>query len=97
MEAYVVTIPYAAARQRRGLLYTIAQQVQNEEDVLQVFGDPAVQAVVEYKWAAFGRHLVAWELSLYCLWLFSFVTYLTTIQVRSCSCVFLVVLLDISI
>lgn len=83
MEAFVVTIPYAAARQRRGLLYTVAQQVQAEEDYLQAFGDPAVQAVVEYKWAAFGRKLVSWELSLYCLWLLSFVAYLLTMQVRS--------------
>lgn len=77
----MVTIPYAAERMQKGLLYTVMQQLANNDDPLIVFANPAVQAVVEFKWAAFGKKLVELEFYLYLLWLLSFVVFLCLLKV----------------
>lgn len=83
MEACVVTIPYAAERMQKGLLYTVMQQLTTTSDPLSVFENPAIQAVVEFKWAAFGKKLVEIEFYLYLLWLISFVVYICLFKVSA--------------
>lgn len=46
-----------------------------------IFTIPAVEAVITYKWNAFGRRLLLLELAVYLAWLMSFTGFTWLIQV----------------
>lgn len=82
LEAYVVTIPDSAARKERGLLQALSNWHMAGDDPLSVYDNMAAQAVVEYKWAAFGKTWVQKQMCLYVIWILSFFIYYSVHQVN---------------
>jgi hypothetical protein len=80
VEAYVVTIKYAAAPVERGLLHPLIQQWQSKRCSYSVFTLPAVQSVIQYKWKTFARRLLFLELSIYLIWLTSYYIFCAALQ-----------------
>ena len=72
LEAYVVNIKRAASHDKDGLLHPLLLRWQAGALSMSIFGLPAVQAVVNYKWEKFARKLLMFELCLFLVWLASF-------------------------
>ncbi|KAL4440087.1 hypothetical protein ABPG75_003088 [Micractinium tetrahymenae] len=80
VEAYVVTIRDAAAPERCGLLQPLLKRYQARRCSSAVFALPAVQAVIQFKWARFARRLLMLELCWFLVWLVSFNTFVIAFQ-----------------
>lgn len=81
MEAHVLAIRHAAGPSRRGLLHPILMRFEKKACPLSVFGLPAVQAVLDYKWEAWAASLLKFEFLLYIGWLLSYTIFVITFQV----------------
>ncbi|KAL4524322.1 hypothetical protein Ndes2526B_g00336 [Nannochloris sp. 'desiccata'] len=71
VEAFVINVAEAADPDKDGLLQPLLRRWQLDGN-LSVFSIPAVQATIAYKWHAFARKLLLWELSIFLVWLISF-------------------------
>ncbi|KAI3431652.1 hypothetical protein D9Q98_004699 [Chlorella vulgaris] len=70
--AYVVTVRDAVAADKKGLLQPLLKRWQAGGMSFAAFALPPVQAVIDWKWSRFCRHLLLWELGFFMLWLASF-------------------------
>jgi Ion transport protein len=71
VEAFVINVAEAADPDKDGLLQPLLRRWQLDGN-LSVFGIPVVQATINFKWHAFARKLLLWELSIFLIWLISF-------------------------
>lgn len=78
--AYVVNIRDAAAADKDGLLQPLLRRWQAGGLSYAAFALPAVQAVIDWKWARFCKRLLLWELAFFLLWLASFFAFTILFQ-----------------
>lgn len=71
VEAFVVNVTRAADPDKDGLLQPLLRRWQLDGN-LAIFSIPAIQGTINYKWHAFARKLLLWELSTFLVWLVSF-------------------------
>eukprot|EP00877_Chromochloris_zofingiensis_P000357 jgi/Chrzof1/10321/Cz04g37120.t1 len=74
-----VMVEGAAQPGRKGLLQLVIKRYQVSGNSA-IFTIPAVEAVITYKWNAFGRRLLLLELAVYLAWLMSFTGFTWLIQ-----------------
>lgn len=72
LEAFVVNIVYAADPDNGGILHPLLQKWQAGVVSLAVFGIPAVQAVISFKWDSFAKKMLLGELACFMIWLLGF-------------------------
>lgn len=77
---YSLAIKNATAPDRRGLLQPLLRRWQIGCCGDDVFGLPAVQAVIDWKWARYARHLLLWQLGMYVCWMASFFAFTVLFQ-----------------
>lgn len=80
VEAFVVNVQGASRPDKEGLLQPLLRRWQAGGVSLAVFGLPAVQAVVDYKWERMGRKLMLGELAFFLAWLLSFSAFTVIFQ-----------------
>ncbi len=71
VEAFVINVAEAADPDKDGLLQPLLRRWQLDGN-LGVFSIPAIQATISFKWHAFARKLLLWELCIFLVWLVSF-------------------------
>lgn len=76
IEAHVVNIKHAAGPPSVGILQPLLLRWQSRACPLTVFGLPAVQAVLNYKWNAWAARFLQYEFILYLCWLISYTTFI---------------------
>ena len=81
VQAFVVNVKGAAKSDDEGLLQPLLKRYQAGAVGLAVFGLPAVQAVIEFKWHRFARRLLLAELACFLVWLASFFAFTILFQV----------------
>ncbi|GBF92276.1 flagellar associated protein [Raphidocelis subcapitata] len=79
-EAFVVRIRNAALPDCDGLIHPLLRRWQSGGVHYSVFGLPAVQSVLEFKWESYGRRALLAEFLLFLTWLVSFSTFLLVWQ-----------------
>ena len=77
----MVNVKGAAKSDDEGLLQPLLKRYQAGAVGLPVFGLPAVQAVIEFKWHRFARRLLLAELAFFLVWLASFFAFTILFQV----------------
>lgn len=82
MEAHVLAIRNAAGPSRKGLLRPILMRFEKKACPISVFGLPAVQAVLDYKWEAWAAFWLKFEFLMYIGWLMSYTIFVITFQVN---------------
>ncbi|KAI8473618.1 MAG: hypothetical protein J3K34DRAFT_518899 [Monoraphidium minutum] len=80
LEAHVVNLRDAAAQGSKGLLQPLLKRYQAGGCSMAVFALPAVQAVIHYKWTAWARRFLLYELAAYCCWLLAFTAFTLLFQ-----------------
>ncbi|GMH40202.1 hypothetical protein BSKO_08106 [Bryopsis sp. KO-2023] len=80
VEAHVLSIRHAAGPPGEGLLQPILLRYQKQACPLSVFGLPAVQAVLNYKWEAWAARMLKIEFIMYLSWLLSFTIFVIIFQ-----------------
>ncbi|DBA86726.1 TPA: hypothetical protein ACH3X2_005431 [Trebouxia sp. C0005] len=80
VEAHVVTIRNAAAADDAGLLNPLLKRWQDEACSQMVFGLPAVQSVINFKWDRWARKLLLLEFAFYMVWLLAFQVFMLLFQ-----------------
>lgn len=80
VEAHVLSIRHAAGPPGEGLLQPILLRYQKRACPLSVFGLPAVQAVLNYKWEAWAARMLMIEFIMYLSWLLSFTVFVIIFQ-----------------
>ncbi|GMH34069.1 hypothetical protein BSKO_01903 [Bryopsis sp. KO-2023] len=68
VEAFAVTIRNASGAGRNGLLHPILKKWQAKACPIEVWGLPAIRAVVSFKWNHWAKHYLLMEFCLYMLW-----------------------------
>ena len=81
VEAHVVSILNAAGGPKEGILQPILLRWQSHACPLSVFGLPAVQAVLMYKWEAWAARFLQYEFILYLCWLICYTAFIILFQV----------------
>lgn len=72
MEAFAVAIRNATAIRDGGLLHPILKRWEAKACPIEIWGLPAVRAVVSYKWNKWAKNMLLLELLLYMCWVISF-------------------------
>ncbi|DBA98675.1 hypothetical protein WJX77_002585 [Trebouxia sp. C0004] len=80
VEAHVVTIRNAAAADDAGLLNPLLKRWQDQACSQMVFGLPAVQSVINFKWDRWARKLLLLEFAFYMVWLLAFQVFMLLFQ-----------------
>ncbi|KAL3131635.1 hypothetical protein ABBQ38_007932 [Trebouxia sp. C0009 RCD-2024] len=80
VEAHVVTIRNAAGTDDAGLLNPLLKRWQDQACSQMVFGLPAVQSVINFKWDRWARKLLLLEFAFYLVWLLSFQVFMLLFQ-----------------
>ena len=80
VEAFVVNVAEASDPDKDGLIQPLLRRWQSGGCSLAVFGLPAVQATITYKWQAFARRLLLWQLGFFLVWCAAFYTFTATFQ-----------------
>lgn len=75
LEAYVVNLKDATAEGRNGLLHPLLSRYKAKGCSSAVFGLPAVQAVIHFKWSNWVKRALTVELLLYLTWLLAFTAF----------------------
>lgn len=71
----------AAGPPGQGLLQPILMRYEKKACPLSVFGLPAVQAILDYKWETWASHLLKIEFIIYIGWLASFTIFVILLEV----------------
>jgi hypothetical protein len=79
-EAHVVTLKNAALPGDRGVLNPLLEKWQDGAVATQVFGLPAVQAVIQFKWDKWARRVLIKEFIFYLIWLIAFQVFIIAFQ-----------------
>lgn len=82
VEAHLMRIMNGAGPPGVGILQAVLIRWQKGKTPLSVFGLPAVQAVIHYKWETWARHALLAEFNVFLLWLASFITFAYSFRVR---------------
>lgn len=80
VEAHVVALKHAALPGDRGVLNPLLEKWQDGAVATQVFGLPAVQAVIQFKWDKWARRVLLWEFTSYLLWVLAFQVFIIAFQ-----------------
>jgi len=79
VEAFVVNVAEAVYPDKDGLLQPLLRRWQLDNNI-SVFSIPVVQATINFKWQAFARKLLFWELFIFLVWLVSFYVFTILFQ-----------------
>ena len=82
LDVYLLNIRDAAAPGPKGLLSPLLQRYQAGTVGLEIFGLPAVQAVIRHKWLTFAKTLLMFNIACFLLWLSAFTTFMVIYTVR---------------
>lgn len=80
VEAFVVNIKHAAAADEDGLVNPLLDRYHAGGCHYSVFGLPAVQAVLQFKWETFAGKMVRFEFASFLAWLVSFSIFMLLFQ-----------------
>ncbi|WIA09485.1 hypothetical protein OEZ85_008886 [Tetradesmus obliquus] len=80
MEAHVVNLRDAAAEGSKGLLHPLLKRYHARGCSAAVFGLPAVQAVINYKWHTWAKKFLLYELACYLAWLAGYTAFTLLFQ-----------------
>ena len=72
VEAFVVNVAEAADPDASGLIQPLLKRWQSGACSIAVFGLPAVQATINFKWKTFARRILMWELVVFMIWMAAF-------------------------
>lgn len=65
-----------------GILQAVLLRWQRGKTPISVFGLPAVQAVIDYKWETWAKHALLVEFVVFLCWLLSFTIFVYSFRVR---------------
>lgn len=82
VEAFAVTIRNASGAGRNGLLHPILRRWQAKACPIEVWGLPAIRAVVSFKWNHWAKRYLLMEFFLYALWTIIFMVEALTYKVK---------------
>eukprot|EP00878_Enallax_costatus_P003598 GHUV01003812.1.p1 GENE.GHUV01003812.1~~GHUV01003812.1.p1 ORF type:complete len:573 (+),score=199.32 GHUV01003812.1:368-2086(+) len=80
VEAFVVNIKNAAAPDEKGLVNPLLDRYNSGGCHYSVFGLPAVQAVLQFKWETFAGKMVRFEFVCFLTWLIAFSVFMLVFQ-----------------
>lgn len=80
VEAHVLTIRNAAAADDAGLMNPLLKRWQDQACSQMVFGLPAVQSVINFKWDRWAKKLLLLEFAFYLVWLLAFQVFMLLFQ-----------------
>eukprot|EP00195_Chlamydomonas_chlamydogama_P013530 CAMPEP_0202890610 /NCGR_PEP_ID=MMETSP1392-20130828/957_1 /ASSEMBLY_ACC=CAM_ASM_000868 /TAXON_ID=225041 /ORGANISM="Chlamydomonas chlamydogama, Strain SAG 11-48b" /LENGTH=529 /DNA_ID=CAMNT_0049574211 /DNA_START=43 /DNA_END=1632 /DNA_ORIENTATION=+ len=75
LDVYLLRIAAAAHPDEQGLLRYLVSQYRKGNMDMRVFGLPAVQALIHFKWWRYSKRLLMSQLALYLVWLTAYTTF----------------------
>jgi hypothetical protein len=78
--AYVCRLRLTDIGSPEGLIHNLVQRYYHGTVSESVFALPAVQALVDHKWSAYGRRLMQWQFVCYLVWVGSFYVFTVAFQ-----------------